>query len=126
MLHLYFPLSLTEIPMTTSRVHTITALDFARLTPRPRLIDVREPSEFRGELGHVPGAELVPLGTLEAAAATWPREEPLVLVCRSGARSARAAAALVAMGFQHVTNFEGGTQGQHDAGLPVEGVDGAP
>ena len=108
--------------MTISLVHGILPRDFALLTPRPRLVDVREPSEFRGELGHVPGAELVPLATLEAAATDWPRHAPLVVVCRSGSRSGKAAATLVAMGFQHVTNLEGGTQGYRDAGLPVEGA----
>jgi 3-mercaptopyruvate sulfurtransferase SseA len=46
----------------------ITPLQLATLVPRPRIIDVREADEFVGELGHMPGAELVPLATLLAAA----------------------------------------------------------
>jgi rhodanese-related sulfurtransferase len=43
------------------------------------------------------GAELAPLGTVEAAAQAWDKEQELVLVCRSGNRSGHAAAALTAM-----------------------------
>lgn len=73
-----------------------------------RRIDVREASEFTGELGHLPGAELVPLGTLEAASAGWPREQPLLLICRSGGRSARAAQTLAQRGFTRLYNLAGG------------------
>lgn len=84
-----------------------------------RLIDVRELNEFDGELGHAPGAELVPLGTVEAAATSWDRDATLVMVCRSGARSGRAAAALVRLGFQRVINLEGGMIAYNAAGLPI-------
>ncbi len=73
-----------------------------------RLIDVREPDEFVGPLGHVPGAELVPLSTVVEAAAAWDREAPILLICRSGARSARAATALAGMGFPNLFNLVGG------------------
>jgi rhodanese-related sulfurtransferase len=73
-----------------------------------RLIDVREPHEFRGELGHIPGAELVPLATVSQASERWSKEEELVLVCRSGARSGRAAAELARLGFCRVMNMVGG------------------
>lgn len=73
-----------------------------------RIIDVREPNEFRGELGHIPGAELVPLATIEQAAATWDRNEPLIVVCRSGGRSSRAVATLQQLGFRCAANLRGG------------------
>ena len=85
-----------------------------------RLLDVREPDEFRGELGHIPGAELVPLATVSAAAAAWDREKPLIVICRSGGRSSRAAQALAAAGFRHVMNLSGGMLAYNAAGLPVE------
>ncbi len=78
------------------------------LGPEVRRIDVREPDEYTGPLGHLPGAELVPLGTLEAASASWPREQPLLLICRSGGRSAKAAQALARSGFKHLYNLAGG------------------
>ena len=73
-----------------------------------RLVDVREPDEFTGPLGHIPGAELVPLGTVPEASAHWSRNEPVVLICRSGRRSATAAAGLAARGFSPVLNLAGG------------------
>lgn len=73
-----------------------------------RWIDVREPVEFDGPLGHLPGSELIPLAGLEAAAASWDREIPLLLICRSGARSGRAASALHQMGFKSLYNLAGG------------------
>ncbi len=84
-----------------------------------RLIDVREPDEFLGELGHVAGAELVPLGTLIEAATDWPLERAVVLVCRSGGRSSKAARELVARGFSQVMNLRGGMLAWNAAGLPV-------
>ena len=99
---------------------TLSAKDLVTLTPRPRIIDVREPAEFTGALGHIPGAELVPLATLESAARAWAKDEELVVVCRSGARSARAASLLAALGFRRLQDLAGGTQGYVDAGLPVE------
>jgi glyoxylase-like metal-dependent hydrolase (beta-lactamase superfamily II)/rhodanese-related sulfurtransferase len=84
------------------------------------LVDVREPAEFTGELGHVPGARLVPLATLAEAAATWERDRQIVLVCRAGGRSARAAKELAQRGFRHLYNLRGGMLAWTDARLPVE------
>lgn len=92
----------------------------ARAGEKPRIIDVREPHELTGELGHIRGAELVPLPTVEGAAKLWPRDDELVVVCRSGARSALAAAALGAMGFRRVMNMVGGMLAWNDARLPIE------
>ena len=109
----------TEIPSATG-FRTLSAKDLVALAPRPRIIDVREPAEFTGALGRIPGAELVPLATLESAARTWDKDEELVVVCRSGARSARAASLLASLGFRRLRDLAGGTQGYVDAGLPVE------
>ena len=92
--------------------------EIASRSPR-RVIDVREPGEFAGELGHIEGAELVPLGTLPEAARDWPRDAELVVVCRSGARSSRAAQVLKELGFERVVNMSGGMIAWNDAGLPV-------
>lgn len=90
-----------------------------------RVIDVREPDEFVGPLGHVPGAELVPLSTLAGAAAGWRRDEPLLLVCRSGGRSSRAAVLLAGMGFSQLFNLAGGMLGWDANGLPRDAPDRA-
>ncbi len=92
--------------------------DLGAVPAGARLVDVREPGEFDAELGHIPGAELVPLATLEGAASAWDRGALLMMVCRSGARSGRAALALVRQGFQRVINLEGGMVAYNAAGLP--------
>ena len=84
-----------------------------------RIIDVRERDEFVGDLGHIAGAELVPLGTVASVARAWPRDTPIVVVCRSGGRSARAAGELVAMGFTAVHNMLGGMLRWRQEGRPV-------
>jgi sulfur dioxygenase len=73
-----------------------------------RLIDVREPSEFEGELGHIAGAELVPLSAVASSAEDWNTRDPLLVVCRGGLRAERACNTLVGMGFEDVTNLSGG------------------
>lgn len=85
-----------------------------------RVIDVREPAEFVGPLGHIPGAELVPLSSVLAQAVTWNKDEPLLMVCKSGGRSANAAQALHRMGFSKVMNLLGGMVSWNSAGKPTE------
>lgn len=81
-----------------------------------RLIDVREPAECESD-GAVPGAERLPLDGIAAAAARWNRAEPIVIVCRTGARAARAGAILVALGFSSVSTVRGGAQALLAAGV---------
>ncbi len=76
----------------------------------PVVLDVREPEEFVGELGHIPGALLIPMDSL---AVRLPKllgyaGRPIVVVCRAGARSASAAALLVNAGFPSVYNLTDG------------------
>ena len=86
----------------------ITAHALAEVAHAVQVLDVREPEEFAHGLGHIDGALLVPLGELEARLAELPRARPIVTVCRSGARSARAAAMLGKAGFADVANLAGG------------------
>jgi rhodanese-related sulfurtransferase len=72
------------------------------------LIDVRQPEEYIGELGHIPGSELIVLDTLPEKLHLLDKSNPIVIVCRSGSRSARAAAYLNENGFFHVYNLKGG------------------
>lgn len=72
----------------------------------PRLIDVRSPAEMaRGVLPH---AEELPLHLLPLRMQDIPKEEPVVLYCRSGARSYQACAYLMARGYMNVINLRGG------------------
>ncbi len=77
-------------------------------TPPPRLIDVREQDEW--DFCHLPGAELMPLSRfVELAEASLPdRNEPLLIYCHHGGRSAQATAYLLRGGFTDVTNVAGG------------------
>lgn len=74
----------------------------------PIVVDVREPAEYAG--GHIPGSRLMPLGTLGARLQDLPRDREIVLVCRSGARSASATQMLLQSGFQAI-NMAGGMMG---------------
>ena len=84
-----------------------------------RLVDVRNPEEWNDERGHIDGAELVPLSGLEFAAEGWDREAPLVVLCRSGGRSGKAATALENMNFKQVASMAGGMQRWVDESRPV-------
>ena len=86
-----------------------------------QIVDVREPAEFNGPLGHVPGAQLIPLGTLTDRVSQLKKSEPLVLVCRSGARSAQASVLLGKAGFDKVANLSGGMLRWRAQRLAVEG-----
>ncbi|MGO0576096.1 rhodanese-like domain-containing protein [Ornithinimicrobium panacihumi] len=59
-----------------------------RLADGADLIDCREPGEYRA--GHVPGAELIPLGTLPQKVDQVPTDRPVYVVCASGGRSLQA------------------------------------
>lgn len=83
------------------------------------LLDVREPSEWDGELGHVKGAIHVPLGSLRDRLEELPRDKPVVAVCRSGARSAQATVILEKAGFAKVANLSGGMIAWRALRLPV-------
>jgi phage shock protein E len=68
------------------------------------LLDVRSPEEFAA--GHLPGAVNIPVGEVRARVAELgPRSRPVVTYCRSGGRSARAAATLRELGFEKVLNL---------------------
>jgi sulfur dioxygenase len=88
----------------------------------PLLIDVREPSEYRGELGHVAGSVLIPLRELAARVAELEphRGRRVVAVCRSGVRSTTAAAILYGLGFERVYNLKDGMVDWNDRKLPIE------
>jgi sulfur dioxygenase len=86
-----------------------------------QVVDVREASEFNGALGHIPGARLIPLGTLNEKAVELNKSKPLVIVCRSGARSAQATVLLGKAGFEKVANLSGGMLRWRAQRFAVEG-----
>ena len=86
----------------------------------PVLVDVREPEEFNGELGHIAGSMLVPLKGLAERAGELRRDREILCICRAGVRSTTAAAILKGLGFEHVSNMKDGMLEWNDRGYPVE------
>jgi sulfur dioxygenase len=86
-----------------------------------QIVDVREADEFNGPLGHVPGAKLIPLGLLKEKHDVFGADRPIVVVCRSGARSAQATLLLGKAGFERVANLSGGMLRWRAQRFPVEG-----
>jgi rhodanese-related sulfurtransferase len=88
-----------------------------------QLLDVREPDEFVGPLGHIAGSVLIPLGTLPERLGELSKEKPVVAICRSGARSAQAVNFLRQAGFTRLANLPGGMIRWRQEGLSTEGGD---
>jgi rhodanese-related sulfurtransferase len=97
----------------------ITVEEAQRRRAEFHAIDVRADHEFRGPLGHVDGARLVPLPELEARWKELPRDRTLLLICRSGVRSGKACEQLRALGVDAVVNLAGGMIAWNHARLPV-------
>ncbi|MET0145529.1 MAG: rhodanese-like domain-containing protein [Ilumatobacteraceae bacterium] len=79
------------------------------LTAGARVIDVREPDEY--EAGHVPGAVLIPLGTVPEHLDAFLGDGPTYVICQAGGRSRRACELVDAGGLDGVrtVNVAGGT-----------------
>jgi len=89
-----------------------------------QILDVREPEEFTGPLGHIAGAILIPLGELAERAGELAKDRPIVAVCRAGGRSAQATVILQQAGFADVANLTGGMLRWRAEGHAVEGGSG--
>ena len=88
---------------------------------RVQVVDVREPDEYVGALGHIEGAKLIPLGTLIQRKEEIAQDPPVVVVCRSGARSAQATVLLRNAGYVKVANLAGGMLRWRGQRLPAVG-----
>jgi molybdopterin/thiamine biosynthesis adenylyltransferase/rhodanese-related sulfurtransferase len=87
----------------------ITAVELKQRLDRGeklRIVDVREPNEF--QINRIPGAELIPLGELPRRYAELDADEELIVHCKMGGRSAKAADFLRSVGFKRVLNLKGG------------------
>ena len=110
-----------------TQVRQVSPLDLHRLLSAanpPVLLDVREPDEFTGELGHVAGSILIPLRHLSERAKELEefRGREIVAICRAGVRSTTAAAILTGLGFEQVGNLKGGMLDWIEANFPVDRV----
>ncbi len=81
------------------------------------ILDVREPSEWTQ--AHIAGATLIPLGDLPNRLNEVPRDREVVVVCRTGHRSAQGRDILKQAGFTQVTSMTGGLTQWQAQGLPV-------
>jgi len=84
-------------------------------------VDVRE--QYERDAGHIADTLHIELERLAAEADTLDRERPVVFYCRSGSRSAFAAQAFAAAGFE-AHNLDGGLEAWVKEGLPIEPADG--
>jgi rhodanese-related sulfurtransferase len=85
----------------------------------PLILDVREADEFK--TGHIQGATHIPVGDLDGRISELETEkdQPLLIYCRAGQRSAQAAAVLKRHGFSQVYKLDGGMMAWQAAHLPV-------
>lgn len=81
-------------------------------------LDVREQEEY--DAGHIPGVQLIPLGSIPNRLNEIPTDKTVVAVCRSGNRSSQATQFLRDHGFDNVHNMTGGMNQWLQAGHPVE------
>ena len=93
------------------------------------IIDIRQATEY--QRGHIPGAVLLPRGLLEfdihgvvqrlmSDEVDAPEDQPIVLYCGTGGRSALAAENLESMGYWNVRSMSGGLVAWSQAGLPID------
>jgi sulfur dioxygenase len=80
---------------------------------------VRTAAEFDGELGHLQGAQLIPLDELRGRVAEVPTDKPVVVVCQTGKRSGLGSIILGKAGVARRANIGGGMLRWRDLGLPT-------
>jgi glyoxylase-like metal-dependent hydrolase (beta-lactamase superfamily II)/rhodanese-related sulfurtransferase len=108
-------------PQIVDSIPEVTCDDVLKHSSRIRLIDVRRPEEFNGELGHIEGAELVTLGEeLTHFLAQADINQEIAFICRSGGRSSQATAESIRQGFTKTVNMAGGMLLWNEKKLPIK------
>jgi len=109
-----------ETGLPVRQLPNVTASELAERLRGERdlvVVDVREPVEW--DEGHVPGALHIPMREVAGRLGELPRDRPLVMMCRGGARSSLVGSLLLAHGFTDLLNVWGGMSAWLEAGLPV-------
>ena len=102
-------------------IREVTPQDLKQNLKGLRIIDVRRPEEFVGELGHIEGSELVVLGDdLVKLLESGDRNQEIIFVCRSGGRSGNATAFSQQLGYQKTANMIGGMILWNELKYPVQ------
>jgi sulfur-carrier protein adenylyltransferase/sulfurtransferase len=99
----------TPEPMTVNHATEISSVELKQRIDRGeklRIIDVREPNEY--QINRIPGSELIPLGDVPKRHGELDPDEEIVVHCKLGGRSAKAADFLRSVGFKRVLNLKGG------------------
>lgn len=86
----------------------ITVAELKALPSDVRRVDVREAAEFVGEMDILPNTEHAAMGDVPEASKAWDKNEPIVIICRSGGRSGHAALWMQNEGFDNVVSLYGG------------------
>jgi sulfur dioxygenase len=84
-----------------------------------QILDVRNPSELGGELGHLHDALAIPLDELRARVAEVARDKPVVVVCQTGRRSCLGTVILRKAGIARCASLAGGMVRWQELGLPL-------
>lgn len=102
------PVDSSSRPEPIPQISPTSAKDLLSGSPRPFLLDVREDYEWGiGNLSEY-GAQLIPFAHVEARIDEIPRDRPIIVYCHVGVRSALVVQALMARGFEDVSNLQGG------------------
>jgi glyoxylase-like metal-dependent hydrolase (beta-lactamase superfamily II)/rhodanese-related sulfurtransferase len=111
-----------EVSAGCATVPQISCEELLASMESPLLLDVRQPEEYRGPLGHIRGARLLPLGELPRRLDELEdyRHHPVVTACQMGGRSNQAAAILIEAGFRRVCSLAGGMMRWNILGYPAE------
>jgi hydroxyacylglutathione hydrolase len=109
------------LPVTSGDIHDIDSgrlRELLNTNEKPLVVDVREPWEYA--MGHIPGAQLIPLGQLSSRVEELDPKQPVAVVCASGSRSESAASLLGQKGFSVIYNLQGGMDSWQRAGYSME------
>jgi rhodanese-related sulfurtransferase len=106
------------VAMTYAGVPEIPPEWVARHRREVHVLDVRSAVEFEGELGHLEGAQLIPLDVLRSRVSEVSSDKPVVVICQTGKRSAMGTVILEKAGHERVANIPGGMVGWRELGLP--------
>ena len=96
-------------PIAVNRATEISAVELKQRLDRGealKIVDVREPNEY--QINRIPGSQLIPLGDIPKRYQELNKGDEIVMQCKSGARSAKAADFLRSVGFTRVLNLKGG------------------
>ena len=112
------PVVLTATPVSKTLPLEVSPAEAAQLQADGAFVlDVREQDEW--DAGHVEGATLIPLGELPNRLSELPKDKQIIVMCKTGNRSAQGRNLLLANGFSQVTSMAGGITAWVQAGLPT-------